>query len=57
MKGRMAMLPVCILALLKAPMSCAACPRKRFDRDAECWQSNHPGEAADAMAGLIAELS
>ena len=51
------MLPVCILALLKAPMSCAACPRKRFDRDAECWQSNHPGEAADAMAGLIAELS
>ncbi len=38
---------------LQAPLTCAACLRKRCDRDAECRASLSPEAAAEAMAALM----
>lgn len=38
---------------LQAPLSCAACLRKRCARDAECRRCIPPGAATRAMAGML----
>ncbi len=42
---------------LQAPMPCAACLRRRCDRDPECIASVRPGEVAALMAGLMGGVS